>query len=48
MKQKKYQQPMTIVVKLCQQTVLMTSGGDGKGIETTLPDYKNETADTWY
>ena len=46
MKQKKYQQPMTIVVKLCQQTILMASGG-AKGIEATLPDYKNETADTW-
>ena len=46
MKQKKYQQPMTIVVKLCQQTVLMTSG-DGKGIEATHQNYVNENAVTW-
>ena len=46
MKQKKYQQPMTIVVKLCQQTVLMASGG-AKGIEATHQNYVNENADTW-
>ena len=44
MKQKNYQQPMTIVVKLCQQTILMASG---KGIKATLPDYENKEATTW-
>ena len=44
MKKKNYQQPMTIVVKLCQQTILMASG---KGINATHQNYDNKDAETW-